>query len=284
MLGDGSPAIFCEDGTATCSARFHTSSAGLADDVQEIACRLGLATSLSRIERRSGYNDSPMFAVWIQRAKMAAIQKLLIEQRQYSGMIYCVSVPNSTLIVRRGGRPMVCGNCLWLARSPAAGRPLYVYRELYAAGLRDEQQAALIRARSRDERIVRCVGDPSMFNSRTEQQKPSIAAVYQAHGVPLVPGVNARIAGWQTVRRALAHDPENGILPRLRVLAGRAPNLVRTLPAMVHDPLDAEDLADQIKSKKTDDHAADCLRYGLVAETMPLPQGLSQRDFAVEEG
>jgi cell division protein ZapA (FtsZ GTPase activity inhibitor) len=35
---------------------------------------------------------------------------------------------------------------------------------------------------------------------------------------------------------------------------------------MVHDPLDAEDLADKIKTMKTEDHAVDALRYGVMAE------------------
>ncbi|MPZ68595.1 MAG: terminase [Actinobacteria bacterium] len=151
---------------------------------------------------------------------------------------------------------------LWFARSPDS-KHTYVYRELYATGLRDEQQAKLIKERSSNERIVRYVGDPSMFNMRTEQDKPSIATVYEANGVRLERGVNDRRSGWQTVRRALACEDSP---PRLQVFRGRCPNLIRTLPAMVHDPLDAEDLADKIKSQKTEDHGVDALRYGLVAE------------------
>ena len=144
---------------------------------------------------------------------------------------------------------------LWLARSPDTRR-IYVYREAYTTGLRDEQQAELIAKLSTGERIVRYVG---------EQNKPSISNVYQRHGVPLQRGDNARIAGWQAVRRALAHEEGP---PRLQVLRGRAPNLVRTIPMMVHDPLDSEDLADKIKSAKTEDHGVDALRYGLQAESM----------------
>lgn len=151
---------------------------------------------------------------------------------------------------------------LWLARSPE--RRIYVYRELYATGLRDEQQADLIARRSQGERIVRHIGDPSMFNNRTEQDKPSIASVYRAHGVRLEPGTNSRIPGWQAVRAVLSADL--GTLPRLQVMRERCPNLIRTLPAMVHDPLDAEDLADKIKTMKTEDHAVDALRYGVMAE------------------
>jgi hypothetical protein len=61
-------------------------------------------------------------------------------------------------------------------------------------------------------------------------------------------------------------------------MKGRAPNLVRTLPAMVHDPLDAEDLADKIGTRKTEDHALDSLRYGLVVESLP-EQKIRLQDF-----
>jgi hypothetical protein len=151
---------------------------------------------------------------------------------------------------------------LWFARDP--DRRIFVYRELYSTGLRDEQQARLISDRSEDERIVRHVGDPSMFNNRTEQDKPSIAKVYAANDVDLQPGVNSRIPGWQTVRRALATEDGK---PRLQVMRERCPNLIRTLPTMVHDPLDPEDLADKIGHMKTEDHAVDALRYGLMAES-----------------
>jgi phage terminase large subunit len=147
----------------------------------------------------------------------------------------------------------------WLARAP--DRRIYVYRELYATGYHDQQQAALIVERSAGERIARHIGDPSMFNKRTEQDKPSIASVYRQHGVLLEPGVNSRIPGWQCFRRALA-----GERPRLQVMRTRCPNLIRTMPMMVQDPLDPEDLADAVKRVKTEDHAVDAIRYGLMAE------------------
>ena len=156
--------------------------------------------------------------------------------------------------------------CLWFAREPETRR-IYVYRELYAAGLRDEQQAQRIVEASVNDKILLRILDPSMFNPRTEQQRPSIAAVYWAHGCrPVWPGFNNRKQGWAVVRRALAHDQGP---PRLHILAGAAPNLVRTLPSMVVDPLDPEDVADKVGSTKTEDHAPDALRYGLVAEAQP---------------
>lgn len=179
---------------------------------------------------------------------------------------------------------------LWCARGPAPDKRIYVYREIYAPGLRDEQQADLIRERSQGERISLHVGDPSMFNARTEQQRPSIARIYWQHGVQLQRADNARIAGWQTVRRALAWneagiDPQHpdryleARAPRLQIMRERCPNLIRTLPTMVHDPLNPEDLADKLGHKKTDDHAEDALRYGLQAEQNPPPASTTRARF-----
>jgi len=163
------------------------------------------------------------------------------------------------------------------AREPGTKR-ICLFREIYAEGKRDADQATLITARIREERetlkvpeasslYALHVGDPSMFNKRTEANLPSIAAVYRAGGVRLEPAGNNRKSGWSVVRAALAHGPEKP--PRLQVFRGRCPNLERTLPAMVHDPLDPEDLADKIGHTKTEDHAVDALRYLLVAEASP---------------
>jgi phage terminase large subunit len=154
---------------------------------------------------------------------------------------------------------------LWFARDPES-RVVYCYRERYASGLRDEEQAELIREASEGERIVLRVLDPSMFNARTEAQRPSIAQVYGSVLGEVVAGMNNRRTGWSVVRAALAVG-DGG--PRLRVIRGACPNLERTLPAMVRDPLDPEDVADKLKGQKTEDHAVDALRYGLAAEAQP---------------
>lgn len=166
--------------------------------------------------------------------------------------------------------------CLWLARNPI-GRRIYVYRELYAKGIRDEQQAEAILQANNGDRLNLAVGDPSMFAERREIGLSSIASVYQKKGIDLKPGTNNRKQGWSIMRRTLAHEEEP---PRLQVIRGAAPNLVRTLPAMVRDPLDPEDLADVILKVKTEDHAVDALRYGLVAEAQPAHK-FESREFRV---
>ena len=102
---------------------------------------------------------------------------------------------------------------LWLTRNPQT-RVVYVYREVYGTGQRDEQQADLIKQRTAEEHLLQIVVDPSMFNSRTEQKRPSIAQVYADRGLArltsqgIFPGQNNRKQGWAIVRRGLAHDDE----------------------------------------------------------------------------
>lgn len=161
---------------------------------------------------------------------------------------------------------------LWFARPPSRER-IFVYREFYRSGIRDDMQARYIARSEHGERVVAHVADPSMFNKRTESNRPSIATVYAQNGVHLTPATNNRIAGWQTFRRNLA-----GKGPRLQIMQGRCPNLLRTMPMMVHDPLDPEDLADKIRSKKTEDHAVDAARYGMQHEAQPR-RGNSEYGF-----
>lgn len=173
---------------------------------------------------------------------------------------------------------------LWYARVPKDGT-IYVYRELYKTQLREEEQAELIRQRSFGENIALRVLDPSMFNNRAESNRPSIASIYASICGTVYPGMNSRKPGWQTVRRAMAtrdvlpSGEEITKAPRLRVMRERCPNLLRTLPAMVKDPLDPEDLADKVNGQKTEDHCVDTLRYGLVAEAQPPVPGKSRVAF-----
>jgi len=168
---------------------------------------------------------------------------------------------------------------LWLARERPGGH-IYVYREISVTGVRDEQQARLILERSQGERIAQVVLDPSMFNNRGEQQRPSIAHVYAENGVRnIVSGFNSRKQGWSIVRRALAHGAdvadqrkvELDSLPRLKIMHQRCPALVRNLPAMVRDPIDPEDVADKIGGTRTPDDEVDALRYGLCADAQASP-------------
>lgn len=96
------------------------------------------------------------------------------------------------------------------------------------------------------------VADPKIF-AREGTSLQSIATMLEARGVFFEKANNDRVAGWAQVQRMLYRNS-------LRVWVPQAPNLMRTLPAMMRHPKKPNDIKD-----KQEDHAMDSLRYGLMA-------------------
>lgn len=114
ILGDG-----WHDGAL---ARYASISRGLAGDVQELFIKCGHRATLRHrrakpylIRGRAGDDTKDQFwAVQSSRVNSSlctADRKPLFRTIAYRGMVYCATVPNGTLIVRRNGKPAVCGNC-----------------------------------------------------------------------------------------------------------------------------------------------------------------------------
>lgn len=144
--------------------------------------------------------------------------------------------------------------CLWLTRNPDSER-VYVYRELYANQLTDRQQARTIAA-STAEPILFTYADPSMWESKSfEGQEFTTADEYSKEGVILMPANNDRLGGKRKIDRLLQDLPDGK--PGLQVFS-TCPNLIRTLPLLVYDPVRVEDI-----DTEGEDHAYDALRYGL---------------------
>lgn len=173
--------------------------------------------------------------------------------------------------------------CLWLARDYRTGL-IYAYKEAYLPGLVDRDQSLLVNEMSGEESYRASYADPSMWSKHGDSgQAPS--DIYEHHNVPLLKANNDRLVGWSAVRRALASVDtpacpkcgrgwleEWGNLcrqcgfqgggqrgPQLRIMQS-CTNLIRTLPALPRSRNNPEDV-----DTKAEDHAADALRYGLVA-------------------
>lgn len=136
-----------------------------------------------------------------------------------------------------------------------------VYREWYGAtsahrGLKmiAEEIADGIRAREdEEENVAFRVMDPSAFKI---DSGPSIAERFLRRGVAFRRADNVRIAGWQEIMSRLRGDDG---LPMLYVF-DTCTNLIRTLPVLTHDSVRLEDI-----NTREEDHAADALRYALMA-------------------
>ena len=106
-----------------------TVSKRLADDVQELILKVGQTSSLSKRPPRAGLtpvrgrfvcSTVPAYCVnWLKRSddhntsnKGLAPKRSSEETVQYDGMVYCVTVPDHVIYVRRHGTPVWCGNSL----------------------------------------------------------------------------------------------------------------------------------------------------------------------------
>jgi hypothetical protein len=151
--------------------------------------------------------------------------------------------------------------CLWFARDPDIGR-VYVYREVYAAGMTDSQQAQMIVGNSPyDENISITFADPKSFWVAKNRYGITYTSAdeYRDNGILLWEADNDRISGKKKIDQLLSPLPDGK--PGL-VIFRNAVNLIRTLPKLARSLSNPEDVAD-----RQEDHAYDTLRYGL---TNPL--------------
>jgi len=117
MQSDGSRAARAHTDRET----YYTTSRRLADQVQELALKIGRSASVRphrhrvgdghygtkqrlRVTIYTGRNSRPVLC----RTKADAESQMGVER--YDGTIHCVEVPYGTLYVRRNGYPVFCGN------------------------------------------------------------------------------------------------------------------------------------------------------------------------------
>ncbi len=97
--------------------RYYTSSKQLADDIQELAIKLGLSATVSHQDRTEGTGWAKHAEYRVNFTKTTLFQ---VNQHpddpndwfeDYAGMVYCCEVPGDGIIlVRRNGKPIWCGN------------------------------------------------------------------------------------------------------------------------------------------------------------------------------
>jgi hypothetical protein len=157
---------------------------------------------------------------------------------------------------------------IWFARPPGSDLA-FVYREHYGPGVALEDQIRLAHQIVDDtsERVRVIVLDPSMYNAVNVKGEriASMASDWEndfAGETTVIRGDKNRVAGWRLMRELLdwAEGPDMMLLrsPRLRFFSN-CPNTIRTLPRLIQDKINPEDL-----NTKSEDHAADALRYGLM--------------------
>ena len=86
---------------------YYTKSKKLADDVQEIMTKLGYCANIY-IKTKGKFK---WYVISRLATKMHKVAAKNINKIEYSGKVYCVEVPNQTLLVRRNGKSVWGGNC-----------------------------------------------------------------------------------------------------------------------------------------------------------------------------
>lgn len=156
----------------------------------------------------------------------------------------------------------------WHTQDPSAIGRIYTYRELYGAGIKEVDQAKRVVAMSLQdggpEKILYHVADPSVFSPRGGGS--SIAEVWQQNGLIVVKGNRERKSGKARIHSYLSLAPDKK--PYWIIFNDRCPNLARTLPELVLDEHDTEDVC-----TTQEDHAYDDCRYFLMSIRAPKITG-----------
>jgi len=151
------------------------------------------------------------------------------------------------------------GCCLWIAIGPEGNA--YCFDEYVFKNTITTDVAKEIKRRSREWQVKPFyVADTQMWGGQ-DQTGEDMRETFARMGVPLVQAHKDRINGWQRVRAWLGPSPDGR--PWLQVHP-RCAYLIRTLPSLQQDEHDPE-----IVDSDGDDHAADALRYAVMARPAP---------------
>lgn len=150
--------------------------------------------------------------------------------------------------------------CYWWAVD-GAGK-CYIYRELYEPNLPlSEAAKRILEMTPPDEKIAYTVASPDLWNRRQDTGIAGYEVMAKAGLHGLVRADDRRIPGWRALREYLKpYTDEQGVTTARLQIFENCVNLIRTLPALVHDEHDPEDVSD-----KCEDHAAESIRYGVMS-------------------
>jgi very-short-patch-repair endonuclease len=107
MDGDGDTRV---SDTGTTRSRYSTTSALLADAVQEIVFKLGFNPKVKTEARRQSHHLDIYRVYWASESEHRTVKRRNISEMEYQGKVYCLTVPTGLLVTRRNGQIAVHGN------------------------------------------------------------------------------------------------------------------------------------------------------------------------------
>lgn len=133
----------------------------------------------------------------------------------------------------------------------------YVYNEIYKPDLIISAAASLIKSYI-TQPLQAFYAPPDLWNRRQDSGS-SVATIFAQHGILLTKSVNDRQTGWYAVKEYLHTDvDERGEKSARLKIFSNCLNLIRTLPALVHDAKNVNDVS-SVPHEYT--HGPDALRY-----------------------
>jgi phage terminase large subunit len=134
---------------------------------------------------------------------------------------------------------------------------VFVYRELYVTWKTYKQLYLQVKAMTtRNEKIDFVVADPAVVNKKSETWWLTFKQTRTWFRV--IPWKNNR-SEWRSLMRDYIHETASSVGLSLK-FTSNCVNAIRTIPELVHDDINVEDV-----NTKGDDHAGDSIRYGLLA-------------------
>jgi len=215
---------------------------------------------------------------------------------------------------------------LLFASDPEGG--VVIFDEIYESGKQSAEQAVLLLEKLEIYHKARPI-DPSRRNSLwkvdvdqipcdyanffpppatsgnvSERRGKWPVEYYQEMGLPCVRAVKDRVAGWRELKQWM-HDmlpikedskrlcfvTGEDFRPKLRVFRGRCSNLIRTIPMMIRDERNPEDIEEdalgvtQVESH-LEQHPCDTARYGLMTrpgKAPVIPHDMTQEEKKAEK-
>lgn len=150
-------------------------------------------------------------------------------------------------------------------------KTVFIDDELYGTEKHPAQWGELIQKKNMERRITLALGDPSMWARNPMSWNSPETSAYTDSSIAdclgdylpsLMKANNSRVNGWNNMSQ-LMHFTE-GTIPSFYIIKGTCPNLTRTIPDMIRDDKNPEDLDTTLE-----DHAVDACRYMLSHITAP---------------
>ena len=157
-----------------------------------------------------------------------------------------------------------------------------IYRELYVTGkLYGELADKIIELTTDKEEISRMVGDRAMVKKRDGASATTAEKEFRLRGYKLHGSISERAHGFDRMhsRLKVLVDPNSGEEYANVLISENCKNLIETLPQMIHDEKNVEDMDTSLE-----DHAVDAMRYLLMEFGPPLTDAVPSNDKAMGDG